>query len=151
MAVLLVIRHRPDFGQQVIAISVKIPVFLARDIGVMRVGKADRQAPWPVVMAACKIIDLAGRIIRDLVIIFHLVGNFGHARTGDRAHVVIPPFDPFARLAVIGGPAEIGGIDIGGQALFEPVQLVRADKMHLARQTGLIARAAQVVRIGRDA
>ncbi|OIQ73123.1 hypothetical protein GALL_452420 [mine drainage metagenome] len=74
-----------------------------------------------------------------------------HARrAGDRAEVVIPPVDPLARFAVIGGPAEIGGVDVGGEAFLEPVHLVGADKVHLARQRGAVTRAAQVVGIGRD-
>ena len=99
-------------------------------------------------MAARQVIDLAGGVIGDLVVIFHLVGNLGHPGTRHRAEVVIPPVDPLARLAVIRRPAEIGGVDIGGQAFLEPVHLVGADEMHLARQAGLITRAAQVMRIG---
>ena len=69
----------------------------------------------------------------DLVIIFQLIGDLGHARARDGSKIVVPPVDPFPRLAVVRGPAEIGGIDVGGQTLLEAVQLVRADEMHLAR------------------
>ena len=62
---------------------------------------------------------------------------------------MIPPVDPLARFAVVGGPAEIRGVDVRCQAFLETVQLVGANEMHLARETGLVARTAQVMRVGR--
>ena len=52
MGVLLIIGNGPDFGHQLGAALVEVPVFLARHIGVMRMGEADRQAPGPRVVAA---------------------------------------------------------------------------------------------------
>ena len=46
----------------------------------------------------------------------------------------------------VGRPAEIGGIDVGGQAFFESMQLVRAAEMHLAGQNRPIASGAKIVR-----
>jgi len=86
----------------------------------------------------------------DVVVIFQLVGDFRHACVRHRAQVVIPPVDAFPRFAVIGGPAEVGGVDISRQAFFEPVHLVGAYEMHLARKDGLIAGTAQVVGVSRD-
>ena len=129
---------------------VKIPVFLARHERVVRMGKACGQAPGARIKAARQIVELLHRLMADVVIIFQLVGDLGHACAGDRAHVVIPPVNPLAGLAVIRGPAEIGGVDVGGQAFLEAVQLVGAYEMHLARKGGVIARAAQVVGIGGD-
>ena len=111
-------------------------------------GKADRDTPWTIIGTPRQIVNLARRVIGNFVVIFHLVGDLGHTGPGHRPHVVIPPINPFTGLAIIGGPAEISGINIGGQTLFEPVQLVWSDKMHLARQTGVIPRAAQMVGIG---
>ena len=88
--------------------------------------------------------------MRDIIVIFQLVGDFGNACAGDRAHVVVPPVDPLARFAVVGRPAEIGGVDVSGHAFLEAVQLVRADKVHLAGQRCLIASTTQVMRVGRD-
>ena len=150
MRVLIVIAKVRNLRQQMFTILVQIPVFLARDIRIMRMGKADGHAPRAVVLAARQIIQLGLGVIGDLIIIFHLVGNLGHTRACDRPHIVIPPVDPLARLAIIGRPAKIGGVDIGGQAVFEPMQLIGADEMHLARQAGVIPRAAQVVGIGGD-
>ena len=97
--------------------------------------------------AARQVPELGDSAEADLVVIFKLVGDLGHARAGHRAEVVIPPVDAFARLAVVRRPAEIARVDIGGQPLFEAVQLVRANDMHLAREAGVIARAAQMMRV----
>jgi hypothetical protein len=63
---------------------------------------------------------------------------------------VIPPIYPLPRFAVIGRPAEICGVNVGGQAFLEPMHLVGADKVHFASEGGLVARAAQVVGVGWD-
>jgi hypothetical protein len=116
----------------------------------MRMGEADRQAERAVVFAAAVIIDLAYRLKGDVVVILHLVGDFRDASPGDGAHVVIPPVNPLSRLAVIRCPAEIGRVNVGGQALLETVHLVRSDKVHLARQACRVARPPQMVRVGRN-
>ena len=113
-------------------------------------GEADRQAPGPFFGAARQVVKLLHRLMGDVVVIFKLVGDLRHARAGDGAKVVVPPVDPLPRLAVIRRPAEIGGVDVGRQAFLEPVQLIGADEMHLARKGRRIARPAQVVGIGRD-
>ncbi len=113
-------------------------------------GEADGQAPGPAVMAAREVVELARRVVGDLVVIFHLVGDLGNAGAGDRTQIVIPPVDAFAGLAVVRRPAEIGGIDVGRQPLLEAMQLVWADEMHLARQAGLVAGGAQMMREGRN-
>ena len=96
-------------------------------------------------MSARQVVYLAQRLVGDLVIELQLVAGLGHARTGDRSEIVIPPVDPLARLAVVGRPAEVGGIDVGRQTLLEAVKLVGADKVHLPRQGGLIAGPPQMM------
>ena len=113
-------------------------------------GKADRQAPRPHILFARQIIELAGGLIGNFIVIFQLVRGFANTSAGDAAKVVIPPFNPFTRPTIIGGPAKIGRIDIGGQPLFEAMQLVGADKMHLSGQACLVSTTAQVMSIGRD-
>ena len=138
---------------QRLAVLVEVPVFAARHVGIVRVRERHGQAPWPAVrIVGCAriFVELLRRKEADLVVILHLVGGFGDARAGDRAEIVIPPVDALAGLAVIGRPAEIGGIDVRGQPLLEAVQLVRTDEMHLAGQTGRIAGGAQMMREGRD-
>ena len=113
-------------------------------------GKAYSHAPRTFIFAACIVVNLAGCVICNFVIVFHLVGNFSNARASDRPHVVIPPIYPFTRFAIIRGPSKISRIDVCGQSFLKPVHLVRAHEVHLARQAGLIACTAQVVCIGRD-
>ncbi len=150
MGILFGIGNEADLRHQMLAALVEVPVFLARDIGIMRMGEADRQHPGPRIKTARQVVDLRPGLMGNVVIVFQLVGDLGHPGAGDRPHVVIPPVDPLARLAVVRGPAEIGGVDVGGQPFLEPVQLVGADEMHLARQRGEVARPAQVVGIGGD-
>ncbi len=45
MRVLLVEGDRVDLGREVLAIFVEVPEFAPRDIGVVRMGKGDGEAP----------------------------------------------------------------------------------------------------------
>ncbi len=150
MGIVIVILHRRNRWVQMCAILIEIPVFAPRDVWVVRVCETDGQAPRPIILTPAQIVNLAGGVIGDLIVIFHLIGNLGHPGPGDRPKVVIPPVDPLAGFAIIRGPAEIGGVNIGRQALFEAVQLIGADEMHLAGQAGLIPGPPQVVGIGGD-
>ena len=80
-----------------------------------------------------------------LFIIFDLESGRGRPGFDDRVHVVIPLVDPLMRIGPVGRPGVVGGIDIGGEAFLEPVQLVRPHEMHLARQAGPVAHHAQVM------
>ena len=60
------------------------------------------------------------------------------------------PARPILGMIPVRRPAEVGGIDVGRQPLFEPVQLVRPAKMHLSRQDGSIAAKPQAMRESRD-
>ena len=130
------------------AVSIKMPVFLACHIGVMRVGKTDRQTPWPALIATRQIVKLAGGLMGNLIIIFQLIGCHANIGARDTAHVVIPPIYAITNLTIIRCPAEIGRVNICGQALFKAMQLIRTNEVHLAHQTGLIAGTAQMMRIG---
>ena len=137
---------RFTFGRAVI----KVPVFAAGDEGVVRVGKADGQAPRARVSPAGEVVKFLAGLMGHVVVVFQLVGDLGHARARHRPQVVIPPVDPFPRFAIVRGPAEIGRVNVGGQAFLKAVKLVGADKMHLAAKGSLVSGAAQVVGIGRD-
>ena len=95
-------------------------------------GKAGGQAPGPRVKPAREVVDFLHRLVADVIVIFELIGDLGHARAGDGAEVVIPPIDALVWFAVVWGPAEIGGVDIGGQPVFKAVHLIGADEVHLA-------------------
>src|SRR3546814_3937257 len=88
-------------------------------------GEAHGQAPGPLVAPAGEAKDLRLAVEGDLVIVLELVGDLGDAGSGHRAEVVIPPVDPLAGLAIVRGPAEVGRIDIRGEARLEAMQLDR--------------------------
>ena len=83
MRVVVVVVHRRNLRQQVLAVFVEVPVLLAGDIRIVRVGEADRQAERAVVFAAAVVVDLAHGLEGDIVVIFHLVGNLGNAGARD--------------------------------------------------------------------
>ena len=103
------------------AVGVEVPEAAAADIGVVGVGEADGEAPGAVVGAAGELVDSLDGEVCDFVVVFHLVGGFGDAGVGDGAEVVVPPVYALAGFAVVGGPAEVGGVDVGGEAFFEAV------------------------------
>jgi hypothetical protein len=108
-------------------------------------GEADRQAPGPVVLSPREIVELLRGGEGDLVVVFHLVGDLGHARAGDRA----PDCDTTSRSArpACGSPGS--SRNRRGRCRWSAAPRSRAagraDEMHLARQAGAIARAAQVM------
>ena len=94
--------------------------------------KTHRETPRAFIFPAREIIHLARRVIGHFVIELHLVGNLGNTGPRYRAHIVIPPFDPLARFAIVRRPAKIWRVNISGQAFFETMQLIRPDEMHLS-------------------
>ena len=77
-----------------------------------------------------------------------LIGARARTRLGDGVHGVIPA-RPLLEMLPVGRPAEVGGINVGGQPLLESVQLIRAAKMHLAAQHRLVSGTPQIVCEGR--
>ena len=100
----------------------------------------------PPVIGPRRIMQRTHRALPHFVVVQQLVGDFGHARAGDAAHVVVPPVDALVWLSPVGRPAKIGGVNIGGAALLKPMQLVRPDEMHLAAEHGAVPGVAQVMR-----
>ncbi len=133
-----------------IGIAVEVPEFGARRIRVVRVGEGYRQAKGAAFVIARVIENLAHGEEGHFVVIFKLVGDLGDARLLDGGHIVVPPINPSLGLRPVRGPAEIGGVNIGGQTLLQPVKLIRPDKMHLSRKTGAIALEAKIMRKCRD-
>ena len=121
MGVLRLVAQIRDLGQQVVAVFIEIPVFLARHIGVVGMGEADGQAPRSGVISARQIVNLARRVIGNLVIVFELVGDFRNPCPGHRTHIVVPPVDALTGFAVVWRPAKIRWVDVGGQAFLNAV------------------------------
>ncbi len=108
----------------------------------------DGQAERAPVGAAGDVEQLAASVEHHLLVEIRLVGAHAGAGLGDAVHRVIP-VRTVLRVLPVRGPAEIGGVDVGGQPLLEAVELVGAAEMHLAGQDGAIAGQPQVVREGR--
>ena len=64
---------------------VQVPVFAPCDERVVGMGEGNGQAPRARIKAARQIVDFLHSLVGDIVVIFQLVGNFGHARARDRA------------------------------------------------------------------
>src|SRR3546814_6094833 len=109
-----------------------------------------RISDWSSDVCSSDLVEFRFALEGDLVIVFELIGDLGDAGAADGAEVVIPPVDALARLAVIRGPTEVGGVDVGGQPALEAVELVGADAVNLAAERRAIAGAATVMGEGRQ-
>ena len=139
-----------DHGHRDVDAFVAVPVLPTGHVGVVWVGEAGDQQPWPFIGVAGDVVQCADCVVADLVVEQQLVGHLGDAGTGDAVHVVVPPVDAFVRGPPVGGPPEVGRVDVGGAALLEAVQLIWSDEVHLAAQDGAVAGGAGVVRKRRD-
>jgi hypothetical protein len=130
-------------------VTIQVPVLLRNRIGIMRMRERRDHAEGPHIAArlalAHDVIQLLARGVRHFVVEIELVRAHARARIEHRAHVVIPA-RPHIRVFPIGHPAEIGGIDIRRQPLFETMQLIGAAEMHLAGKNRPVARCTQIVR-----
>ncbi len=79
----------------------------------------------------------------DLVVVVGLVGRLVHAGVEDAGQVVVPREPLAGGQAPIRRPVESGRVDVGGQTLLEPVQLIGPDEVHLAREDGVVAARTQ--------
>ena len=116
---------------------------------VVRVGEGDEQQERLVGPVASEVMQLALGRERDLLVEVGLHRRRAHARVQHALHRVVPGQRLVQRAAPVGRPIDVGGIDVGGQPLLEPVQLVGSDEVHLARHGGVIAGGAQRVGDGR--
>jgi hypothetical protein len=107
-------------------------------------GQRHDQAERPSVAVAGEIEQLLTDREHHLVVEIELIGADARAGVQDRTHRVVPA-QPLFGMIPIRRPAEIGGIDVGGQTLLETVQLVSAAEMHLARKDGAIAGMAEIM------
>jgi hypothetical protein len=124
------------------------PVRARRQIGIVRLDVRNGQHERPLVAAAGVIVEPAQGVMADLLVIVPFERAVVGAGLDHAQHVVEPPVD-LLRLVPGRRPAEIAGIDIGGDAVFIAMELVGADEMHLAGEAGAVTKPAQIVRIGR--
>jgi hypothetical protein len=137
-------------GQVDLLVGEQVPVVLARDVGVVRVGEGDAERERSIALVAGVVVETAHGVERDLVVVLELVRDLRHARLLDGAHVVVPPVDPLVGPAPVGRPAEVARIDVRREPLLEPMELVGAHEVHLPAQACPVALEAQVVSEGRD-
>src|SRR6202035_5283593 len=110
---------------------ISIPIALWDDVRIMRMGHRCDHAERAAIFAAGHVEELLERIEDDVIIEVDLVGTRTRARLSDGVHGVIPT-RAVLEPSPVRCPAEVGGIDVGGQTLLESVQLIGAAKMHLA-------------------
>ena len=131
-----------------VLVAVEVPELGRDGVGIMRVGHRHGQAERLIAVAAHVVIQILLGLEHHLFIEVQLVGAHAWSGLQHRRHVVVPT-GAHVRLIPVHRPAVVGGVDVAGQALFIAMQLVRAAEMHLARQRGAIAQAAQVMGVGR--
>ena len=142
-----VVRDRGDGRQVDLLVPVEIPEFWLRHIGVVRRGEGDRQEKRLALRLAGLVVEPADRLELHLVVVIDLQGAGAGAGLQHILHVLEPHLG--FGLGPVRGPAEVGGVDVRGQAFLIAVQLVGPGEMHLAAQAGEVARQAQIVREGR--
>ena len=145
-----VVLHVPgrDRGQVDVFVGVEVPELGPIDVGIVGVDVGGDQAEGPRLAAARQIEEIALRGVGDLVVEIEV----GRAQAGPglphHLHGV-EPVEHLGRRVPLGRPGEVGGIDVGGQALGEAVQLVGAAEVHLAAQGRAIIQRREVVGEGR--
>ena len=128
-----------------VSVPITLPVLGGDRKRVVRVSQRDHHAEGPGVVVPGHVEQLAFRPKHDLVVEIDLVRADAGPRLGHRVHGVIPA-RPMLEVEPVGGPAEIGRVDIGRQALLEAMQLIGAAEVHLPAQHGAIPRESEVMR-----
>ena len=140
---------RPDGGHRDVLVAVEVPPSPGDRERVVRMAERDHVAERALVARADVPEQRPPGRERHLLVEVQLVGPQARPGVGDRRHVVVPA-GALVRAVPVRRPAEVRRIDVGGEPLLEPVQLVRAAEVHLAGQHGAVAGPPQVVGEGRD-
>ena len=108
-------------------------------------GEGRQQEERPPIVAAGQVVDGTDRSEGHLLVEVHLERCLADAGLEHAAHVVVPEEPVRGWPIPVRCPVQTSGIEISGDALLEPVELIRADEVHLAGQAGPIATPPQVV------
>ena len=95
--------------------------------------KTRHQAQRTIIFTACVVIQHTHSLAADFIVVSKLVGYRCDPSLFYAGHVVIPQVNAFISIFPVGDPAEISRINICGDSIFEAMQLVGTDEMHLAR------------------
>ena len=108
-----------------------------------------RQGKWTLFGALTDVVpEILGALKHDLLVIVELVATAAGTGLEDRASIVVP-LKASIGVVPVDSPAKVAGVNITGETLFVAVELV-TDKVHLTRQSSVVALASQVVSVGGD-
>ena len=125
--------------------AVAVPVLLGRDERRVRMREGHGHEERALFRGAREVVQLLQPVVFDLVVVIdlqaaHARSGFDHGTHADAGGPVVRALEP------VRGPAEVGRVNVGGQAFLEPVQLVGSDEVHLAAEDCAIPRVPQVMR-----
>ena len=129
-----------------LVVVVQVPVFLRGHEGVVRMRERSPQQEGPAVVAARLVVQPLLGAVGHLLVVVDLQVALAQPRFDHRAQAHARRGIGLAPARPVGGPAEVGRVDVGRHPLLEAVQLLGAGEVHLARQTGAPALVAQVMR-----
>ena len=112
-----------------ILVAIEVPIPLLHGERIVRMRERGHEQEGPLIPGAGDVEDRALGHEGRLVVEVELIGAYADSSLLDGTHVVIPA-RPALRMIPVRRPVEIGGIDVGRQPLFEPVQLIRTTEMH---------------------
>ena len=133
-----------NLGQVDRVVVVEVPPAARGDERRMRMGEGHPEQERPVPVEPRQVVQLLHAGELHLLVVVDLHPAHADAGVHHRPHVdaggpIALARDPVRR------PGEVGGVDVGGDALVEPVELVGADEVHLAAQHGVVVPVAQMV------
>lgn len=106
-----------------------------------------RQSKRTLLRAFADVVpEVLGAFEHDLLVIVELVAAATRPGLQDRAGIMVP-LKTCIRVIPVDSPAKITRIDVAGEALLVPVELV-TNKVHLTSQGSVVALAAQVMSVG---
>ena len=141
----LVERQRRDRRVIDVIAPIAIPEALRYLPRIVGIGERDEEEVRLAGAMAGDLIQLARRLEGDLVVVVGLHAGGADPRREHALHRVVPGQRVLERATPVRRPVHVGGIDVGGEPILEPVQLIGADEVHLAAHRGVVARGAQGV------
>ena len=143
--VTLLERNVRDRGRIDCHVAVSLPPVRRREIGIVGRDERDGERERPVIAPVRVLVQPAHRLELGLVVIGDVDASPVGSGIEHPAHVVVPLEPGLVVDPPVRRPQEVGRIDVGGDPLLVAVELIGADEVHLAGETGPVASVAQVV------